>query len=136
MDKRRDLRLSKYDISAHRYAELKSFCLQYPEWVERVRDINFLQGQCLNGMPFLPEGHNSDSTGDDAIRLAELKEKIELVDSVLEQAGGDLEEYLRSSVCEGNPMWYIRDIMEMPCAKDTFYDMRRHFFYLLDRAKR
>ena len=36
---------NKYYISKHRYYELKHFCLQYPEWVEKYKSaIRYPQG--------------------------------------------------------------------------------------------
>ena len=31
---------NKYHLSKHRYLELKHFCLQYPEWKKRLKEID------------------------------------------------------------------------------------------------
>lgn len=134
---KRTLRLEKHGISKYRYGELRNFCLQYPEWVNELKyKKDALKSKQIDGMPIPPSKGGSDQTADLAIRRAELRERCELIERTAQQASGSLYKYIIQSVCYDEPMWYLRDILGMPCSKDTFYDTRRYFFYLLDKNKK
>lgn len=134
---KRALRLEKYGISKYRYGELRNFCLQYPGWLDELKyKTDALKSKQIDGMPLSPNVGNSEQTSDLAIRRVELREKCELVEKVAREAGGDLYQYIIRSVCYDDPLWYLRDILGMACAKDVFYDARRYFFYLLDKNKK
>lgn len=136
MNKRR-LRLEKHGISKYRYGELRNFCLQYPEWLNELQSSpDALKSKQIDGMPMQPTGGNSDQTGNLAIRHVELRERCEMVERAAMQASSGLYQYIIRSVCYDEPMWYLRDVMGMPCSKDAFYDARRYFFYLLDKEKK
>ena len=58
-----------YELSVHRYRELKHFCLQYPEMKEKLER---LQSQlCLDSF---------DPTGDLAVKISEYKNAIKLIE--------------------------------------------------------
>ena len=134
---KRGLRLEKYGISRKRYKELCGFCEQYPDWkIELGYHIDTLKGKDLDGMPYPPAGNTSDPTAALAVKRVELEEKVSLIEKAAKQAAPDLWQYIIKSVCYEQPFWYIRDIMKIPCSERSFYDQRRYFFYLLDRAKR
>lgn len=133
---KRELRLEKYGITGKRYKELCGFCEQYPEWkieVETHKDT--LKSKEIDGMPLSPLGSTSDQTGNLAIRRVMLQEKIKLIENTAKEADPELWDYIIKSVCYEQPFWYIRDIMNAPCSKASFYDKRRYFFFLLDKRK-
>lgn len=131
---KRELRLSKYGISNNRYAELRSFCKQYPEWKDELRFKNdTVKSPSLSGMPHVQgKGNQTENL---AIRRAMLTEKCELIESVARKASPDLWEYIIKSVCYEKTVVYLRTIMGMPCNERSFYDVRRYFFYLLDKSR-
>ena len=129
---KRQLKLENYGISNHRYQELQNFCRQYPEWKDELKhNTDTVKSPNLNGMS--RGGKISDQTAELAARRAQLDTKCRIIEQAAAVAGGDLSQYIIKSVCGGEPMWYLRDIMGMPCERDTFYDARRYFFYLLDK---
>lgn len=131
---RRQIRLEKCGISNNRYAELRSFCKQYPEWVDELKyKVDTVKSPCLDGMPKTTEVANQ--TASLAVRRAQLEEKCKVIEQTAIAADADLYQYIIKSVCYGEPMWYLRDIMGMPCERDAFYDARRYFFFLLDGVR-
>lgn len=133
---KRELRLEKYGISGKRYKELCGFCEQYPEWKKEINDYAYISSSKIEpGMPKNPNRDTADNTGKSAVRIAELKEKCELIERVARKASSDYSEYILKSVCGEVPVNYLISFEEMPCGKSAFYEMRRYFFYLLDQEK-
>lgn len=132
---KRDLKLDKYGISGKRYKELSAFCEQYPEWKDEL--LIKENPMKSNGYSDMPKAHNNSSVVEDiVIRCDELNEKCSLIDETAKAAADDLAEYIIKSVCYEKPLWYLRDIMSMPCSDRAFYDKRRYFFFLLNKRKR
>ena len=119
----------KYNISHHRYYELKHFCRQYPEKKKLIEASYGLS--CSMG-----EGSSSPSNSSPTERQAEMfieeKEDVELIERCVKIAcDGDtgFEEYLLRAVTEGK----TPNNSIMPCGKNTFYTTYHHrFFYFLD----
>lgn len=132
---KRNLNLEKYGISGKRYKELCGFCEQYPEWINELKFKNdTVRSVEITDMPICH--NNSDATGNLAVKRAELESKCKLIEETANQAGKDLSKYIIKSVCYEVPVTYLIACEEMPIGKSAFYEMRRHFFYLLDKNKK
>lgn len=68
---------SEFNLSKHRYYELKHFCLQYPEWKKLYFDADGWSG-------------NGDTTSRDGIKRGDLKTYMELVESCARLTGADI----------------------------------------------
>lgn len=133
---KRELKLKEYGISSKRYKELCGFCEQYPEWkFELDNRIDTLKSKQITDMPLPPMG-KSDPTAQLAVARTILEEKCRMIENCAKETDPDLAVYIIKSVCYEQPFWYIRDIMRVPCSRATFYDKRKYFFYLLNKAKR
>ena len=133
--KKRNLVLSSYGISPKRYKELCGFCEQYPEWKKKLKYENdTLKSKVITDMPIAPSG-NSDQTGTLAVKRIELQQKCELIENTAKEASTDLWQYIIDSVCYEQSLYYLQTMKGMPCSRTTFYDIRRYFFYLLDKNK-
>jgi hypothetical protein len=130
---------NKYWISKHRYYELKHYCLQYNEWREEYAKLSSELG-CFggNGVIFAgakAAGEYSDRTGEMAVRLAELKRNIDLIEKTCGDADGALWSYILKGVTEGIGYPALTVLYDIPCSVDTYYDRYRRFFWLLDKAR-
>ena len=133
---KRELKLEKYGITSKRYKELCGFCEQYPDWkIFLSNNKDTLRSKQIDGMPFANMGNVSDQTARLAIKRVEIEKKVELIENTAKEASPDLWEYIIKSVCYEMPFWYIRDIMKAPIGHNSFYGMRKYFFYLLDQRK-
>lgn len=133
---KRKLSLKKYGISNKRYKELCGFCEQYPEWIEELKSYTGIKGRKeITGMP-LEKYNNSDQTGNTAIKRIELEEKCKLITDTAMEAAPDLWRYIIKSVCYEVPFLYLQNVEEMPCSRATFFDLKRYFFFCLDRNKK
>lgn len=133
---KRELNLSKYGISGKRYKELCGFCEQYPEWVDKLKyKTDTVKSKEITDMPIPPFG-SSDQTGNLATERVELQKKCELIEQTAIEASADLYQYIIKAVCYEVPVHYLISVEEMPLGKSAFYELRRYFFFLLDKNKK
>jgi hypothetical protein len=149
---KRDLELDKYGISKHRYRELKSFCLQYNEWKDKLKyQTDAVKGQQITGMPF--SGGVSNSTQCLAMLRAELEKNCEVVEQTMIEAittlkKGNTSKYLydgdyqdiydhmiKAVTNDDISYTYLDQVMNIPIGRDSFYKLRRYFYFLLDKTR-
>lgn len=131
MDKvrKRDMKLSDYNISRAKYNELKYFCMQYEEKKQELHRGYGLGAVINDGMP---KGNMSGNPVErTAIHNAMLQTDIELIEQTAMEADADIYQWLIKSVTEGIPYEY----MDVPLSRTKFYDSRRYFFYLLAQKR-
>ena len=119
-----------YYISKHRYLELKHFCLQYPEWKQRYRDLQ--ESIERSNSIVKPTDICTDSVSEIATEMALLKEKMELVENTSKCTDEALGIYILKAVTEGCTYEYFQTKYDIPCCRDTFYSRYRKYFYLLN----
>ncbi|MFQ9509504.1 MAG: hypothetical protein ACLRZ7_00835 [Lachnospiraceae bacterium] len=127
--KKRDIKLSDYNISKAKYNELKYFCMQYNEKKSELSSSYGLNAVTNDGMP---KGNTvGNPTERIAIRNEQLKKDIEIIESTSREADPELGEYILKNVAEGWPYEYLN----VPCGRRQFYESRRYFFYLLSQKR-
>lgn len=133
---RRNL-LSNYKISKHRFMELMYFCLQYDEWkwvLENVKTDGIRSPQ-ISDMP-KARGLNRDMTSELGIDRAELEHNCMLIEDSARAADEDLCEYILYAVTHEDVTYnYLSTVKHIPCSKNTWYKVRRRFYYLLSKKK-
>lgn len=97
----------EYELSKHRFYELKHFCLQYQEWKKLYFDADGWSGE-------------GDTTSRDGIRRGDLKTYMDMVESCARSTGVDI---LRFVTTEG-----------IIIPSDIRYAYRR-FFWELSRKR-
>ena len=98
---------TEYQLSKHRFYELKHFCLQYPTWKQLYLDADGWSGE-------------GDTTSRDGIKRGDLKTYIEMVESCARSTSGDILPYVTE---EGR---------RLPIEMRYFY---RKFFWELSRKR-
>lgn len=126
---------SNYYISKHRFYELKHFCLQYDEWKEEQENLLGIHFRKSTQTPISKVNTTYDPTADYAIRLAELSEKITMVNKTCQDADPELCDYIFKAVTKGYPYTLLKTKYEIPCSRDYFYSRYRKFFYILSQIK-
>lgn len=122
---------SKYYISKHAFMTAYHYCLNYDEWKAEYELSAGLHSGSKEGEG-TGEGAN-DPTSTQAIRLAELYEKIELIRSTAYAAEPSLYPYLLRYVTQEDLTFDKLKAEGMPCERDMFYDRRRKFYWLLSK---
>ena len=131
MDKvrKRDMKLSDYNISRAKYNELKYFCMQYEE---KKRELH--KGYGLNAIvnDGLPKGNlPGNPVEGQAIRNAALQADVDLIEHTAMEAGADVYQWLIKNVTEGVPYEWLN----VPSGRRQFYETRRYFFFLLAQKR-
>lgn len=98
---------TEYELSKHRFYELKHFCLQYSKWKELYENADGWNGE-------------GDTTSKDGIKRADLKTYIFMIEDCARLTGTDI---LRYVTTEG---------LKVPVELRYSY---RQFFWLLSRRR-
>lgn len=152
MPNKRDINLNNYGISRHRFHELRDFCLQYREWKDELTyKTNALKSPQITGMPFT--GGTSNTTQELAVRRELLMKKCEIVEltmmetiakakkgntnkMVYDGAAEDLFPHMIKAVTNEEVTYtYLDKVMNIPIGRDSFNNLRRYFYFLLDKNK-
>lgn len=122
-----------YTISKHRFLELYHFCLQYNEWKDMLAyKTDTVRSPSITGMP-TAKGKTSDKTCDLVIDREELSKKIELIRDTAFETDEYMMPYIIKAVTnEGITYNYLSTRMDIPCSKNTWYKIRRMFYYNLN----
>ncbi len=121
--------LKKYEISLNRFRELKYFCLQYDDKKRELNNLTFISSPIFDGQP---HGHDiSDTTAKKALRVAELRKDIELIEQCAIEADNTIYQYIITNVTKG----LAYEFLGVPMGKNQFYEKRRKFFWLLNKNK-
>lgn len=127
--RKRDIKLSDYNISRAKYNELKYFCMQYEEKKQELSRGYGLGAVVNDGMP---KGNcPGNPVEGQAIRNAMLQKDIELIEQTAIEAEPELYPWILKNVTDGMPYEYI----SAPCGRRQFYEGRRYFFYLLSQKR-
>lgn len=120
-----------YHLSKHRYYELYHFCLQYPEWKERIRFYSQLKS------PRLDKDIISTNPSKPVEHIFETEEyrKMRMIEKAVNDTDVSLGPYLLNCVTTGVSYEQMDAFIKIPCCKDTFYKYRRKFFWILDKLK-
>ena len=122
--RKRDMKLSDYNISRAKYNELKYFCMQYEEKKREIHNSYGLGAVVGDGMP----GNAVERV---AIRNVMLQKDVEMIEQTAMEADPDIYQWLLKNVTEG--IGY--DYLAVPMSRNRFYDSRKYFFYLLAQKR-
>lgn len=112
-----------YELSRHRYLELKHYCLQYPEWKILYSEL------AAKG---LGKGFKQENpTATTAVKLADYKLNIELIEKTAYDADPEFSSYILRSVTEDISFSQLN----LPCEKEIFVLFRMKFYWLLSQRK-
>lgn len=126
---------NKYWIEKHRYYELKHFCLQYPIWKKAYASLDGLSKRPSDLASF----SNTNDISDPTAKCAEAKlfysERMEMVEQTARVTDPELASYILEAVTECISYDCLKAKLEIPCCKDTYYELYRRFFWLLNKAR-
>jgi hypothetical protein len=124
-----------YWIEKHRYYELKHFCLQYPIWKKNYIFLNGLSSKNTDLLKPVVSNDISDPTAKYAIARAYYSNRIDMLENVAKMTDQFLGEYILQGVTEGWSYDILKARLEIPCCKDTYYELYRRFFWLLNKER-
>lgn len=112
---------NNYQLSAHRYRELKHFCLQYYEMRSKAK--------LLSKMLYARE--EFDLVGETATELTNLIHGIRLIETTAMDTDKEYAEYIFKSVTDDASF----SLLGAKIDKGDFDDLRAKFFWLLSDRK-
>lgn len=123
---------SKYYIPKEDYLTAVHYSLRYPLWKEEVDDLaNTVRGISYDKDRVQTSG-DYDSTMEAAIKIQEKQHKIQLIDDTIKMVADGQDRWLRLGVCYGLTFDQLKS-KKMPCERDMYYLMRRHYYYELSK---
>lgn len=114
--------MREYELSPHRYRELKHFCMQYKDFKRELKLLQSTDG-------YLKKHY--DPTSELAIREHELVNAIELIEMTARETEDFLSERILKVVTEDLNI----NGLTMPCSRECMEELRRRYFYLLHKRK-
>lgn len=123
---------SKYYIPKEDYLTAIHYSLRYPLWLAEVKNKADTSKAIRYDEEKVQTSGDSDTTADAAIKISEITEKINLIDGIIRKVAPDMEYWLRLGVCYGLTFDQLKG-KKMPCERDAYYLMRRHYYYELSK---
>jgi len=117
--------------------------MQYGEWQKELENFtDSVKSPSMSGMPHSQTNITEDPTGDLAVRRAELHSRCEMIEQTAIQSHSDDYQFLIWNVTqEGAGYDFMYDYArvhgdQLPvCSRGEFYQIRRLFFFLLDKKR-
>ena len=124
-----------YWIERHRYYELKHFCLQYHVWRREYFAIDGFSPKPAS-MAIAATNVLGNPTANCAMEKSYYSERMGMIERAAKETDEQLADYILKGVTEGWSYDILKARLEIPCGKDTYYDLYRRFFWLLDKERR
>ena len=123
-------------LGRHRYYELKHFCLQYPLWKKELSILDGFGSKSKSIIATRLLTDISDPTFEKAEARLYFSNRIAMVEQAAFDADPGLMEYILRAVVGGYGYESLRTKYDIPCSKDTYYDLYRRFFWLLSHSRK
>lgn len=127
---------NQYWIEKHRYYELKHFCLQYPLWRKSYALLDGYPSSWPKVVPPSKTNVISDPVAKCAMMRVFYSDRMDMLERVALETDAELSSYILKAVTEGVSYDHLRTRLEIPCCKDTYYDLYRRFFWLLSKERK
>lgn len=125
---------NKYYVEKHRYYELKHFCLQYPTWEKAYRALDGLAKRPSDLIIFTTAGC-SNPTEKCAIAHEYYSKRMNLVNKACRETDEVIGQYIFKAVTEGCSYEVLQTRYSIPCCRETYYELYRRFFYILNKMR-
>ena len=126
---------NRYWIEKHRYYELKHFCLQYPLWRRSYNALNGMSQPSCYDTIFCKSYTHGDPVSKCVIAREFYFDRMRMIEQTAIATDGELYSYILKGVTEGISYDHLKARLEIPCCKDTYYDLYRRFFWLLSKER-
>ena len=127
---------NKYWIEKHRYYELKHFCLQYPLWKKERATLDSFN-ICSSDSMAITKNKKKNSPVERCVEARSFyTDRINLLEKVAKETDEVIGVYILKAVTEGISYDNLKVIMNIPCCKDTYYELYRRFFWILSNKRK
>lgn len=126
---------NKYWVEKHRYYELKHFCLQYPIWKKAYVALEGLSSRPNDLEAISKTNRISNPTERCAEARLKYSKLIEMVEQTAIKTDSELYSYILTGVTEECTYEHLKSKYNIPCCRQTYYELYRKFFYLLNKVR-
>ena len=123
-----------YWLEKHRRYELMHFCMQYPIWKKAYKSIDGLMRNERYLQVEKDSGH-----GDPTAKCVEAKqfyeERMNMVEDAAKKTDPNLWTYILKGVTENLSYDKMSASETLPCSRDTYYELYRKFFWILNKIR-
>lgn len=124
-----------YWIEKHRYYELKHFCLQYPTWRRKYNSLISYPSSWPQPIPPTKTNVISDPVTKHIDERLFYANRMDMLERVAKETDKELACYILKAITEGISYDHLRARSDIPCCKDTYYELYRRFFWLLSEER-
>lgn len=130
---RRTKKTGRWKISTHEFYMAMHFAYQYHEWKKELSGLTDTSKAIQYSD--MPKGSlNPDPTGDLVERREHLVHNVDIVERCAMESDPELYEWLMLGVTnDGVNYESLKTLKGIPCSRNTYYDRRRKFYYLLSK---
>ena len=127
-------RKNKYYIPKEDYLTAIHYSRRYPVWKQELDAIADTSKAIRYDKDNVQTSGDYDSTFEAAVKLTEgsIVKKVQLIDDIINQVSKGMDNWLRLGVCYGLTFDQLKN-KGMPCERDMYYDMRRHYYFELSQ---
>lgn len=126
---------NKYYVEKHRYYELKHFCLQYPIWKKAYSALSGLSERPSDLEIFKKQYGISDPTAKCVEARLFYSYRMEMVEKAASETDSVLANYILTAVTEEVSYDVLKARLNIPCCRDTYYELYRRFFWILNKLR-
>lgn len=126
---------NQYWIDKHRYYELKHFCLQYPRWRRLYNSLICYPNAWSSPVPPCKTNVISDPVSKYVDERLFYANRMDMLERVAKETDELLSCYILKAITEGISYDHLKARTDIPCCKDTYYDLYRRFFWLLSKER-
>jgi hypothetical protein len=127
-------RKNKYYIPKEDYLTAIHYSLRYPVWKQEIDAIADTAKAIQYDKDNVQSSGDYDATFEAAVKLSEstIAHKVKLIDDIIYQVSKGMDNWIRLGVCYGLTFEQLKQ-KGMPCERDMYYDIRRHYYYELSK---
>lgn len=127
-------RRNKYYIPKEDYLTAIHYSLRYPLWKQELDSFANTAKAIVYDKDRVQSSGDYDSTYEATVKITEgdIAKKVHLIDNTITRTAKGLDDFLRLGVCYGLTFNQLKN-KGMPCERDLYYEMRRHYYYELSK---
>ena len=125
---------NKYYIPKEDYLTAVHYSLRYPTLIQEMNSIADTSKAVRYDKDKIQSSGDYDLTFEAAVKLTESNtaKKVKMIDETISQTAKGMDKWLRLGVCYGLTFEQLKN-KGMPCERDMYYQMRRHYYYELSK---
>ena len=129
---RRNYYTGKYALDKTEFLHAKYYALRYRKWKDEYKALEDSSRAIRYDKDSVQSSGDFDPVEYAGIRRAELARKIDIIEQTAKETDETLFRWILQGVTDSFATFtYLHTIKSMPCSRNTYYNRRHKFYYLL-----